>query len=128
MLIQSVRITIAFVFLSCYLVLGQGFKEQQLKNSRVKKAYQNKWASIESELKNKGVNSSDLEVFIRVFKHEQELELWVKNKSAQQFTLYKKLLFVLRVATWVQKENKATCKCRKEFMMFRFLIPAAAIT
>ena len=75
-----------------FAAIGQNsFKEQQLKNTRVKKAYQNKWANIESELKNKGINANDPEVFIRVFKHEQELELWVKNKTAQQFTLYKKI-------------------------------------
>lgn len=91
MLIPSVRITFVLVFFTGSIVFGQSFKEQQLKNTRVKRAYHNKWTNIESELKAKGVNSNDLEVFIRVFKHEQELELWVKNKSAQQFTLYKKI-------------------------------------
>lgn len=67
------------------------FKSQQLKNKRVKDAYTNKWAALEAELKAKKVSVTSLEVFIRIFKKEQELELWVKNKADSKFTFLKKI-------------------------------------
>lgn len=67
------------------------FKEQQLKNKRVKQAYSEKWATLEASLKAKNINPANIEVFIRIFKHEEELELWVKNKADQKYTLFKKI-------------------------------------
>lgn len=71
---------------------GNGtFKAQQMKNKRVKDAYAVKWPGLEAELKAKNVNASSLEVFIRIFKKEKELELWVKNKSDVKYTFLKKI-------------------------------------
>jgi murein L,D-transpeptidase YafK len=67
------------------------FKAQQLKNKRVKDAYTTKWPLLEAELKVKKINPSSMEVFIRIFKKEKELELWVKNKADTKFTLLKKI-------------------------------------
>ncbi len=62
-----------------------------MKNKRVKDAYSLKWPALEAELKAKKINPSSLEVFIRIFKKEKELELWVKNKADAQFTFLKKI-------------------------------------
>ena len=86
-----INILLLVALIPFFGITQNSFKEQQLKNNRVKKAYQNKWPGIEAELKTKNINANDLEVFIRVFKHEKELELWVKNKTSQQFTLFKKI-------------------------------------
>lgn len=67
------------------------FKTQQLKNKRVKDAYATKWASLEADLKSKNVEPSKMEVFIRIFKQEKELELWVKNKTDNKFMFFKKI-------------------------------------
>ena len=67
------------------------FKAQQMKNKRVKDAYATKWPALEAELKAKKINVSSVEVFIRIFKKEKELELWVKNKTDVQFTFLKKI-------------------------------------
>lgn len=67
------------------------FKVQQMKNKRVKDAYAAKWPALEVELKAKKVNPSSMEVFIRIFKKEKELELWVKNKADAKFTFLKKI-------------------------------------
>ncbi|HWY12976.1 MAG TPA: L,D-transpeptidase family protein [Bacteroidia bacterium] len=83
-----------FIFMSVFLGFGQetaSFKTQQLKNKRVKDAYANKWKGLEAELKSKKINPSSLEVFIRIFKKEKELELWVKNKSDKQYVFLKKI-------------------------------------
>lgn len=71
---------------------GEGsFKAQQMKNKRVKDAYSAKWPALEAELKAKKVTASSMEVFIRIFKKEKELELWVKNKSDAKFIFLKKI-------------------------------------
>lgn len=67
------------------------FKEQQLKNKRVKLAYDQKWTGLKTELAAKKINPDNIDVFIRVFKHEKELELWVKNTTDTKYTLIKKI-------------------------------------
>lgn len=84
--------------LVCWGLLNQAisqengtFKAQQLKNKRVKDAYATKWPALEAELKAKKINHASMEVFIRIFKKEKELELWVKNKADTKFTMLKKI-------------------------------------
>ncbi len=67
------------------------FKAQQMKNKRVKDAYSTKWPALQAELKAKNVSASTMEVFVRIFKKEKELELWVKNKADAKFILLKKI-------------------------------------
>lgn len=84
-----------FIFISAVAGFGQetaSFKTQQLKNKRVKDAYTNKWPGLEAELTAKKITPSNLEVFIRIFKKEKELELWVKNKSDVKYTFLKKIV------------------------------------
>jgi murein L,D-transpeptidase YafK len=64
------------------------FKAAQLKNARVKKAYNTKWKGLQAQLKAMDVDASNFDLFVRVFKYEKQLELWVKNKGAAK---YKKL-------------------------------------
>lgn len=68
-----------------------GFKEQQLKNKRVKQAYSDKWEGLKAVLKSKNINPDDLDVLIRVFKHEEVLELWAKSASSKKYILIKKI-------------------------------------
>lgn len=67
------------------------FKDQQLKNKRVKIAYTEKWEGLKAELKEKSIDPDNIDVFIRIFKHEQELELWAKSKSQIKYSLLKKI-------------------------------------
>ncbi|MCU0432847.1 MAG: hypothetical protein MUC87_05285 [Bacteroidia bacterium] len=69
---------------------GSTFRAGQLKNARVKKAYQLKWNSIRKKLAGLDVDSSSFKIFIRAFKQEEELELWVKSSGAQKYVLYEK--------------------------------------
>jgi len=70
---------------------GESFKASQMKNKRVKEAYTAKWAGLEKELKAKKIDPAAFDVFIRAFKSEGELELWVKNKSEEKYILFKKI-------------------------------------
>lgn len=73
----------------CYSQQALSFKDQQLKNKRVKQAYTDKWPALQAELKGKNISPENLDVFIRVFKYEKALELWVKNKNTSKYTLLK---------------------------------------
>ena len=76
------------------LVKGQtpaSFKAKQMTNSRVKEAYTSKWPALEKEIKAKGIDPTNFELFIRIFKTEDEVELWLKDKNANKYTLLKKI-------------------------------------
>jgi murein L,D-transpeptidase YafK len=69
----------------------QGFKQSQLKNSKVKQAYDSKWEDLVKDMKAKGIDPDNFDLFIRAFKQEAELEIWLKNKNSQTFTFLKKI-------------------------------------
>ena len=65
-----------------------GFKEEQLKHSRVRKAYEDKEDAVKKLLSKKGVALEELRVHLRAYKAEKVLELWGKEKGD---TTYRKL-------------------------------------
>jgi murein L,D-transpeptidase YafK len=65
------------------------FKTSQLKYSRVKAAYEKKWKGLQDLLKSKDLNPADFEIYLRVFKHENELECWARNRNDKQYKLLK---------------------------------------
>ncbi|MCX6296462.1 MAG: hypothetical protein NTX97_10425, partial [Bacteroidetes bacterium] len=67
---------------------AQSFKLTQQKASRVKAAYAEKWEGLRSELKKKGVNEN-FEMFLRVFKEDKLVEVWLKSKGETEFKLFK---------------------------------------
>ena len=66
-----------------------GFKTSQLSNKRVRTAYDKKWISLQTQLAAKKINKDDFELYFRIFKLEEEFEVWVKNKSDLKYTLFK---------------------------------------
>jgi murein L,D-transpeptidase YafK len=66
-----------------------GFRENQLKYTRVKTAYFKKWSNLQMELKSKNISTTNFEVHLRNFKREKELEVWVRSKDSQKFVLLK---------------------------------------
>ena len=66
------------------------FKSDQLKYNRVREAYSEKFKIIQSELQTKEISIKTLELYIRIFKLEHEIELWGKNKTDSCFQLIKK--------------------------------------
>lgn len=79
----------------CYMLLSlvmsllpqESFKHTQLKNSRVKTAYEEKESVVKKYFNDKELNYSGFELFIRAFKKEKKLEAWIKENGKQQFTL-----------------------------------------
>jgi len=66
-------------------------KTENLKSGRVKRAYKNHWSRLRAELRQMDCNPESVDLFIRVFKHEKELEIWVKSSNEQQFQRLKTL-------------------------------------
>ena len=66
-----------------------GFKQGQLKHLRVKTAYKNHWATLKKEINALKIDTTNFTVYLRAFKKEGELEVWLKNKSEKKFTLFK---------------------------------------
>lgn len=69
-------------------VTAQSFKATQQKASRVKSAYTEKWDGLKLELKNKGIKEN-FELFMRVFKEEKVVEVWLKSTGEREFKLFK---------------------------------------
>jgi murein L,D-transpeptidase YafK len=64
------------------------FRAEQMAKPRVKVAYQEKWDSVKARLSRLDVAIDQLEVFIRGFKDEEDLEVWVKQKKDATWKLY----------------------------------------
>ena len=80
----------AIKFISLFLLMMAqtvSFKEAQLKNSRVKSAYEEKEGIVKSFFNDKNLNFSGVQLFLRIFKKEQNLEVWIKEKNKNEFVL-----------------------------------------
>lgn len=64
------------------------FKATQQKTARVKSAYSEKWANLKSELQKKGIKEN-FELFMRVFKEDKIVEVWLKSSGEKEFKLFK---------------------------------------
>ncbi|WP_075603230.1 L,D-transpeptidase family protein [Saccharicrinis aurantiacus] len=83
---KLVLILTALLFLS--LMPGK-FKENQKRYSRVRTAYAEKEAGVIKLLTEKSVEIEKLEIYLRAFKYEKEIELWARNKGEKKFKLIK---------------------------------------
>ena len=70
-------------------LVNSSFAREQLRNGRVRKARDATQARIEQMFADKNLPYPAAEVYLRVFKVEHELELWVRSAGGDQFTLLK---------------------------------------
>ncbi len=66
------------------------YRNQQLKFPRVREAYKAKKEIVNQYYKDKKIDEETVQIYIRVFKKEKELELWAKDKTKENFILLKK--------------------------------------
>jgi len=91
MFIRVIKILLLVIlFQNAY---GQGvtgtFKAGQLKYQRVKKAYQTRYENLKEEVALAGFNINKIEVYLRVFKSEKEVEVWMRDEAKAKFKLFK---------------------------------------
>lgn len=72
-----------------YQFTDESFREKQKQHSRVRVAYDEKYDILRSDLESIGINDFNMEIFIRAFKQEQILEVWVRGKDSSRFMLFK---------------------------------------
>lgn len=63
------------------------FKDEQLKNARVKAAYKEKQALLAQLYQNKKIDELSLEIYLRAFKEEKIIEVWARDKNKPSFSL-----------------------------------------
>lgn len=81
-------ITLFFIFFLNFGMRAQSsFKEEQLYFSRVREAFEQKEAQLKQSFELANLSWPPQEIFIRSFKAELELEIWVKDKN--EFVLFK---------------------------------------
>ncbi len=74
--------------ISIFVLIFFVFSCKPSKNERVKAALSEKTAVLDSLFKKIDCKMGD-KTFIRVFKQEKELEIWIENANTKQFTLLK---------------------------------------
>ena len=72
-----------------YSFQNTDLKTANLSSKRVKEAYKKHWGVLKTSLDKMDVNANDFELFIRAFKEEKTMEVWVKNTSDKSYKLYK---------------------------------------
>lgn len=78
----------AIIFAILIPMLQQSsFKETQLKQSRVKTAYSEKESVVKQYFSDKKLSFDTFQVFLRAFKKEQLLEVWIRENGKRQFML-----------------------------------------
>ena len=65
------------------------FKAAQLKYSKVKDAYDTKWPKLKEDLKSVKINTESYDIYLRAFKNEKKVEVWLKNPGDKKYTLFK---------------------------------------
>jgi len=63
------------------------FKENQLHYARVKAAYYEMEWVVKGYFSDKNLTYSGFNLYLRVFKNTQELEVWAKERGGTQFVL-----------------------------------------
>ncbi len=66
---------------------ASSFRKDQMRFERVRDAYELKEVYIKKLLTSKGFNSFDYDLFLRAFKKEEILEVWIKTKTASEYQL-----------------------------------------
>jgi murein L,D-transpeptidase YafK len=91
------KILIKSVVISFFLLTSlnnyAAFIDEQLSYSRVKIAYDEKYESIVSSLKDLDLEVTGFEVLLKAYKYEQELVVYVRNKTEDKWKVYDTLSF-----------------------------------
>ncbi|NMM47688.1 L,D-transpeptidase family protein [Marinigracilibium pacificum] len=86
-MLRRYSLFVLIIFLTSFQ--SDSFKSSQLKYSRVRQAYKEKENTISALLENNQIDKNKLNIYLRAFKKEKQIELWAKNNSDTKFTLIK---------------------------------------
>ncbi|HUX84673.1 MAG TPA: L,D-transpeptidase family protein [Chitinophagaceae bacterium] len=77
------------VVFSTGTIHAQTFLQQQLANANFNAAFQNKDSMLKAEFAEKHLEYPPRYIYIRAFKYDSRLEVWVKQNMADTFALFK---------------------------------------
>lgn len=83
------KTTLFLLLFICSAFFQPSFREQQQAYPRVRQAYLEKESAMLNLLQEKGIAVNRLNLYIRAFKAERQMELWGKNGSDSTFRLLK---------------------------------------
>ncbi len=93
MLLKNVIHTTLLVLLVAGISIAQvkasSFKSAQLNYSKVKDAYDTKWPKLKEDVKAANINPENYDVYLRTFKYEKKMEVWLKNTNDSKYTLFR---------------------------------------
>jgi murein L,D-transpeptidase YafK len=69
------------------------FRQEQMKQTRVKDAYKTKGDTVQKLYKKAGLDPNTVNIYIRAFKKEQVVEVWGKDKEKSEFVLLRTYKF-----------------------------------
>lgn len=84
----------------------ESFKEIQLKHSRVKTAYEEKEAEVKKLFESKNIEYKGFQLFLRAFKKEESLEVWVKENGKDKFEILRSYEFCTSSGTLGPKRKE----------------------
>lgn len=83
---KQLFLLITFLVLSMPFSFGN-FKEDQKRYSRVREAYAQKENYLKKQLTPFQITIGEIQLYIRAFKYEKEIELWAKNRQDSNYQL-----------------------------------------
>jgi murein L,D-transpeptidase YafK len=83
------KFLLLFLFLLPATLFAQDFLQQQLNHARVAQAYKKAEDSLKKQFANANLQWPPQEMYIRSFKYEKQLEVWVRNSYKDTFQLFK---------------------------------------
>jgi len=83
------NITAIFLIFILFSFQTDSFKNNQLRFPRVRQAYKDKEASMNSLFSSHSLDKNNLRIYLRGFKKEKKIELWAKNSSDATYKLIK---------------------------------------
>ncbi len=76
-----------FLLLMGTMLQEISFKDKQLQNARVKAAYQTKEITVKNHFNHKNLNYQGYRLFLRVFKKDGKLEVWIRPQGDNKYHL-----------------------------------------
>lgn len=93
MILKNVINTCLLVVFTITLSISQvktlAYKAGQLKSTKVKDAYDTKWPQLQKDLKAISINPDEFDIYMRTFKYEKIVEVWLKNKGDAKYKLFR---------------------------------------
>lgn len=88
---RNVISTVLLILFTIVKIQAQNspLKSEQLKNKRVKNAYESLWPALQSNIKSTSINPNNYDIYLRAFKSEKIIEVWLKNTNDKTYKLFK---------------------------------------